>query len=373
MLRDSAHIQESDVKFVNKRRAREGKHLFEPLYSAADAEEAIKRFRGVGFRAPRNLFPGVSLTLLDAGHILGSSIIRLELSQGKRSTVFVFSGDLGRPGTPIIKDPEVPQGVETLVMESTYGSRCHEPIIDNRRTLQEIIERTVRRGGKVIIPCFAVGRTQEILYQLNALWEEGLLPRIPVYVDSPMAASATEIFKRHPECYDAAMISANRAATNGSALEFPGVVLTRSVDESKAIATRGGSSIIMSASGMCESGRILHHLANNLGDARNTVLFVGFQAEHTLGRKLLNGITPVNVFGEPVEVQAEVARIEGFSAHAGQDELLAWVDGVARGGALRRVALVHGEGDSLTVLREKIRERHSVEVIVPTRGEALDF
>ncbi len=357
MLLDSAHIQENDIEFVNKKRARAGEPPFKPLYTQADAVEALKYFHAIAYDRQVEIMPGVTLAFYDAGHMLGSAIVVLNIEDREtgRDVRLVFSGDLGQPGLPILRDPTPIDRADVLLMESTYGDKKHDDFVDSKRGLAQVIIDTYKRDGKVIIPSFAVGRTQEIVYALHQLAESAKIPRLPIFVDSPLAVNVTAIFSHHPEAYDEEtrqFISGHKGMTDP--FGFEGLHYTRSVEESKQINFLKGAAVIISASGMAESGRIQHHLANNIEDARNTVLIVGYQGENTLGRKIQEKEEKVKIFGEWYQLRADVQVLTGFSAHADRPNLLKWA------GALKkkpvRTFLVHGEDKPLAALAEGLRK-----------------
>ncbi|MCS7260232.1 MAG: MBL fold metallo-hydrolase, partial [Anaerolineae bacterium] len=286
----------------------------------------------------------------------------------------LFSGDIGRKGLPILRDPQTADRVDFLVMESTYGDRLHETPDQAKESLRQAAEMTYQRGGKLLIPCFAVGRTQEIVYRLNQLWEEGQLPHMDVFVDSPLAANATEIFRMHPECFDEEMLDLMLREHDRDPFGFSRLRYVRSVEASKALNTLASPAIIISASGMCEAGRILHHLKNNIEDPRTMILFVGFQAENTLGRKLLDGQNPVPILGEQFRVRAEVRRADGYSAHADQAELISWAQRIHRVSALRTIFLVHGEAPSCQALAQALGGRiPGTRIEIPYRGDRVEL
>jgi metallo-beta-lactamase family protein len=292
----------------------------------------------------------------------------LDASENGRQTRLVFSGDLGRSNMPILRDPRIPDSGDVLIIESTYGDRRHEDIRDGSEKVRRVIDRVAARGGKVIVPSFSVGRTQEFVYCLHGLFNEGLLPRIPIFVDSPLAVNATEVFRRHPECYDAE--TNEMLETADDAFGFRGLKYIRETEESKALNLLEGPAIIISASGMCEAGRILHHLKNNIENPANCVLVIGYMAENTLGRRLVERHREVRVFGETYQLRAEVEVLNAFSAHADSDDLMALARRVAEGGTLRKVFVVHGEPKRSTPLIERLRaELPGVEVYYPQRGE----
>lgn len=352
MLRDSGHIQEADAEFVNKRRRERREPPVEPLYTLADAEQVNQYFRPKSYNEPFVVVPGLTAEFIEAGHILGSAAIRLEVEEKGRKTRFWFSGDIGRYKLPILRDPVLPHDTDYVMMECTYGDKPHSDLLEAHREFHEVVLRTVARGGKAIIPAFAVGRTQELVYSLNMLVTSGKLAHIPVYVDSPLAVQASQIFERHPECYDAETLDFIRTGHH-PALEFKGLKCIQSVEESKTLNDMKGPMIIISASGMAEAGRILHHLKNNIEDPRNTILIVGWQAPYTLGRRLADREPVVKIFGEEYQRRAEVVTIGGLSAHAGQDMLAKYALAVKK--QVRRIILVHGEPDAASALQERLR------------------
>lgn len=372
MLRDSAHVLAADVAYVNKKRVRKGEPPLEPLYSHEDALAAVEHFQGVGYDRLIPLTEGVTAAFRDAGHILGSAMIEIVSRENGRTQKVVYSGDLGRPNLPILRDPYVVQDVDTLILESTYGDRTHDTPAAAEEQLRCIVLSTVNRGGKVIIPAFAVGRTQELVYALHRLTLARRIPEVPIFVDSPLAVNVTEIFRLHPECYDREINAFIERADVEDAFGFRRLRYVRDMEESKALNTLKEPAIIISASGMCEAGRILHHLKNNVEDSRNTILFVGFQAENTLGRKLVDGWKKVKIFGEEYTVRAAIERIDGYSAHADRGELLDYVRRVQRTG-LRRVFVVHGEEAASLALAEAIRAMGIPDVHVPTPGETVEL
>jgi metallo-beta-lactamase family protein len=369
MLRDSAMIQEEDARFLN-RRAGSGS-LIEPLYTLADAEEAIHAFASYDYQKPVDVAPGARVTFGDAGHMLGSAWELIEADEGGRRTRLCFSGDLGRFKLPILRDPSPMPEADYLIIESTYGNRLHPPIGDAFPELRQAIRDAADRGGKVIIPAFAVGRVQEVVYALHQLMLDGLLPDIPLFVDSPLAVNVTEAFRTHPECFDGETRQMLRESRDGDVFGFRRLTYVRSVDESKALNKLAGPAVIISASGMCENGRILHHLRNTIEDARNMVLFVSFQAEHTLGHRIARGEPKVRILGDEFRVRAEVRQIEAFSGHADRDDLLDWVRPQAR--RLRAAFLVHGEEQSALALAEAMRDLGVRDVRVPYRGQTFDL
>jgi len=337
MLADSAHIQEKDAEFL----ARKHRDADPPLYTMRDAARVADLMVGVPYAQTFDVVPGVRATYVDAGHILGSASVILDCTEGTDTRRLVFSGDIGRRGLPIIRDPVPPGGADVVIMESTYGDRDHGPMDASRATLARIITETAARGGKVLIPAFALGRTQEVVYDLHAMLRTGEIPSIPIFIDSPLATDVTTVFQMHPEVRDQ---SEDLVQEVPRLFRFSLAQYTRDVAESKALNSRPGPMIIIAASGMCESGRILHHLANNAADPRTTILIVGFQAEHTLGRRIVERRETIRIFGEDVPLRARVEVLDGYSAHADRNELLWWLESVrAASPRLRQVYLVHGE------------------------------
>jgi metallo-beta-lactamase family protein len=355
MLLDSGHIQEMDVAYVNKHRQRRGEPPVEPIYTQEDAAASLKYFQGIDYDEPYLLGPGITLTLYDAGHLLGSAIVVLDFAEdnGRPSRRLVFSGDLGRNDVPILRDPTLLEEADILLIESTYGSRIHPPIEDSAKELETTIRRTYERGGKVIIPAFAVERTQLLIYLLNNLYNEGNLPDMPVFVDSPLAVNATEVFRRHPDCFDQETHDHILHDPEGDIFSFKRLTYIRDVEESKALNRRQGPCVIISASGMAEAGRIQHHLKNNIEDPRNTILIVGWQAPYTLGRRLVERQPKVRIFGMEYQLEAEVVTLNGFSGHADQRGLLAWVKAFKK--KPEQVFVVHGDPEAAQVFADLLR------------------
>ena len=362
MLADSGRIQESDAAFVNKKRRARGEVPIEPLYTEADAQHAAQLFQFVDYDEPFEPVPGVVARFIEAGHILGSAAIALEIEEQGRKIRFWFSGDIGRYNLPLIRDPVLPENVDYLLMESTYGDKPHRDPARAFEELHDVVARTIKRGGKVIIPAFAVGRTQELVYNLNIMMFENDVPHVPVFVDSLLAVNASSVFRRHPECFDAETRQFVEEARH-PALDFKMLTYVRSVEESKALNLRQDPMIIISASGMAEMGRILHHLRNNIEDPRNTVCIVSWQAPHTLGRRLADREKHIKIFGEPYTVKAEIATIGGLSGHAGQDLLTQYAVNVKE--TVKKVFLVHGEEMPASALMEKLREQNMRDVYYP--------
>ena len=371
MLADSGHIHEEDAKYETKKWIRRGRLGPEPrpLYGVADAEEALGFFEPVPYNETVALAPGLRARFLDAGHILGSATLELWVAENGRETKIVFSGDIGRPHVPILRDPTTVESADLLLIESTYGDRAHEAASGLGRAFLNIVATTCSVGGHVVIPSFAVGRTQMIIYHLNDLIESRRLPPIPTYIDSPLAVEATRVFRRHRECYDPATLQ--RIESGDDPFQFPNLHFVGSTAESQRLNDLEGQAIIISASGMCTAGRIRHHLKHNVGDPRNTILFVGYQAENTLGRKIVEGATYITLFGEKRRVRAKVESIQGFSAHADQSELLGWLAAVPQRPKL--VFAVHGETRPALTLAHCISEGLGLPAYVPHLHEVTDL
>ena len=371
LLADSAHIQEEDAAYWNKKRVHGGDEPIEPLYDAADVEATVKLLEPRPLDSVFDVAPGIRATLREAGHMIGSAGVLVEIDNGRGGPIRVaFSGDLGRPDLPIVRDPAPLPPCDYLICESTYGGRITPGAEGMREQLATVLNETIGRGGKVIIPSFAVGRTQVIVYYFHQLVEEGLIrPHVPLVVDSPLAVQATEVFMRHPEVYDREASAFN--SQTGHIFECGDCQYTRSVEESKALHLRKEPMIIVSASGMCEVGRILHHLKNNIGNPRNTILIVGYQAAHTLGRRLVEKAPQVRIFGELYSVRAQVKVLNGFSAHANAAELADWTAPLAA--QVRRTFLVHGEIDQAEALAATMRKGGFADVVIPEAGQAFDL
>lgn len=373
ILRDAAHIQEMDARYMNKHRL-QGAELAKPLFTHNDVDEVMARFVDVPYarvaKQWTEIIPGVRLKLYDAGHILGSSVVVLEgIKQGKPERV-AYTGDIGRQGTPLILDPEyVLDDTATLLMESTYGDRLHRPVREAVERLVEIVNRVYVRKGKIIVPSFALGRTQELVYVLHQLTDQGRIPRLPMYVDSPLATNLTDVFVAHPETYDEEAWE-DFGKRGDLPLAFRNLRYVTTQDESKALNSLSGPFLVISASGMCEAGRILHHLINSLGDPRNIVLITGFQAQHTLGRRLVEGFKSVKIFGQPHRVAAEVEVLNEFSAHADAEGLQGYAEHVP---GLKNIFLVHGETSQAHGLQQRLLKAHpDWHVVVPTIGQSTE-
>jgi metallo-beta-lactamase family protein len=354
MLLDSGHIQESDVIFVNKRRLARGEPPIEPLYTQEDAALVAMLFETRKYGELFEPVPGVTASLVDAGHILGSASMNLEIDEKGRRSRLWFSGDIGRRDLPLLRDPVLPVDAEYMIMEATYGDKPHRDPEIAYTELRDVLLRTFERGGKVIIPAFAVGRTQELVYDIQRMFSNHEVPRVPVFVDSPLAVNASQIFRQHLECYDQETMEFVRSNRHEALLGFDLLTYTRSVEESKALNGRKDPMVIISASGMAETGRILHHLRNNIEDKRNTVLIVSWQSPYTLGRRLADREKRVKIFGEVFEVRADVSTIGGLSAHAGQNLLTEYALSVKD--TVREIFLVHAEEKPAAILIQRLQE-----------------
>ena len=367
LLRDTAYVQNHDLEYLNKRRRRRGEPALEPIYTESDVEETLPRLVGVDYDTPVPINRSVSVTYRAAGHIPGSAILEIDARESGRTVRIVFTGDLGRADMPILKDPYEVARADVLVTESTYGNRTHSSLKDVEDALAEFVTSVARRKGKVIIPSFAVGRTQRIIYALHELMQAGRVPQMPIYVDSPLAVSATEIFRNHPECFDDEMNELLRR--NDDPLGFSRVEYVREASESKKLNRRHGPLVVISASGMCEAGRILHHLKNNIGNRRNGVMIVGYQAKHTLGRRIAEGEKRVRILGQLHTVRARVRVFDELSAHADSNELMAFAEGMVR--PPRRTIVVHGNEEASLALGRRLTSSGFERVVVPLDGESF--
>jgi metallo-beta-lactamase family protein len=372
MLEDAAMIQAADARYINKSIDRDGADMdrVDPLYTVDDVVRTLQHMIAVPYHRSIVIAPGVSISFHDAGHVLGSAVTALDIDDEGTTKRIVFTGDLGRKKMPILRDPEVIDGAHLLVTESTYGDRLHKPIGAMEDELAAVLERTYKRGGKMIIPSFALERAQEVLYAIRALRKQGRMPPMPVYVDSPLTVKITDIFKLHPECYDAetrALIQ-----SDDSPFEFEALHYVSDKEESKALDASSEPSVIISASGMCEAGRVVHHLKATIESDKNTVCIVGYQAQHTLGRRIVERRQRVKIFGVERDLRAEVAVLNGFSAHADQKDLVEYAEALKSRGPLKHVALVHGERQAQNVLMEKLEERGLSNVHAPAPGTSLE-
>lgn len=372
MLRDSGMIQEEDAEFLN--RHRKGGPRVEPIYTLEDAEVALQQFSSYDYAKtfspiPTNGGTSVRVSFGDAGHMLGSAWELIEITEGGRTVRLCFSGDLGRSHLPILRDPQPMPAADYLIIESTYGDRLHPSIEDVVPQLRQALQDAIKRGGKIVIPAFAVERTQEIVYYFNELHAKGQLPHIPIFVDSPLAVNVTEVFRMHPECYDGETRALLNNDPDGNAFGFDRLTYIRNVEQSKALNYLKGPAVIISASGMAETGRIQHHLRNTIEDPKNMVLIVSYQAENTLGRRLADGVKHVRILGEEFTVRAEVRQIPAFSGHADRNDLLNWVKPQAH--KLRGLFVVHGEKDSSLALADGMRALGVKNVQVPEKGDSV--
>lgn len=373
MLRDAASIQASDARHVNKQIDREGGHQekVEPLYDDEDVVHIMERMIAVPYHTTIPIAPGVELTFHDAGHVLGSAVVVLDVEEGSERRRIVFTGDLGRHHRAILRDPEVPEGTDLLITESTYGDRLHDDVEKMEDDLARVVNSTIKRGGKLIIPSFALERAQEVIYALKHLRRAGAIPKIPIFVDSPLTVRITDVFKLHPECFD----KETRALLQGgdSPFDMDEIKYVEDVEGSKAITGDDSPAIVIAASGMCEAGRVLHHLKAGIEDPRNTVLIVGFQAQHTLGRRLVEKRTRVRIFGVERERRCEVVVLNGFSAHADQKDLVTFAAQCReKNGAMTQVVLVHGDPQPQRVLAGKLGDVGFDRVAIPSQGDVVE-
>ena len=380
MLPDSGHIQETEVEWKNKKRKRKGEKPIEPIYTAEDAVRCLEIFEPVQYDQIIEITPEIHVRFNDAGHMLGSSIIEVWVKEGEKETKAVFTGDIGNNDIPLLSPPTMIEDTDFLVMESTYGSRLHMKNDEKAQIFLDVVSETLDNGGTVVIPSFAVGRTQEILYEINKLKDEQgddeefrrkykTIMKAPVYVDSPLAISATEVFRENTELFDEE--TKEEIMRGDNPLEFPGLKFTKTADESKALNEDPAPSIIISASGMCEVGRIKHHLKHNLWNPKSTILFVGYQAPGTLGYNIVNGAKTVKIFGEEIAVNARIEYIEGYSGHADQELLMNSIYSYIK--KPKHIFLVHGEPQSQDVLADKIEEETKIGVTIPEFGETYEL
>jgi len=370
MLEDSAQIQRDDAIFVSRKRAKKGLPPVEPLYTGADADAAVRQFVAINYDRPFPVTDGLTVTFKDAGHILGAAQIVLDVQEGGRKFRYLFSGDIGRGDDDILRDPEPVENVDYLQVESTYGGREHSPKQDATAQVGALVRETLERKGKVIIPAFSVGRTQQIVYTLHQLTLAGQLPKVPIFVDSPLSVNATEVFRLHPECFNETIYNFLRQKENPFGME--NLTYIREVAHSMKLNELKDPAIIISASGMCEAGRIRHHLANNISDPANLILFIGYCAESTLGAQILAGQNPVNIFGEPHEVKAKIASLDSFSGHADKNELRRYVERIT--GDIKKIFVIHGEESQAMAFAETLKGmKPKAEVIVPELSQTMEF
>jgi metallo-beta-lactamase family protein len=370
LLQDCAHIQEKDVEFVNKKRKKQGKNLFEPLYDSDDVEKTISLFKAFNYHEDVDITPDVRLQFYDAGHILGSSLVHLMIQEKERVISFAFSGDLGRPDMPILRDPDKIPNVDYFVCESTYGGRFHDTFDVSGGKVIEVLKKAVTNKSKVIVPSFSVGRTQEIVYILHNIFEAHPELRIPIYVDSPLSVNATEVFRQHPECFD--FETSRFIMKHEDPFGFNLLNYITSVDSSKALNDMRGPIMIISSSGMAEAGRIQHHLANNIQDPNNMVLMVGYCAEHTLGRKIIEGEKELHILGETYQMKAEVILFNSLSAHADSNELVDYCKTLDTT-KMKKVFLVHGDIDQQEKFKVRLNEVGFKNVEIPKKGEVFEI
>lgn len=371
MLMDSGYIQEKDAEYLNKKLLKSGKEPIEPLYTKEDAARVAPHFSVLHYEQSFEPIPGVKAQLVDAGHILGSAAVVLDIQENGRSFRLWFSGDIGRPGLLLIRDPILPQQADYLIMESTYGDTKKRDPEEAFVELRDVVQRTVRRKGRVIIPAFAVGRTQELVFALHKMIESGDIPEIPVFVDSPLAIRASQVFREHQECFDEETRRFIARDPHQAALGFERLRYTLSVEESKQINYTKPPFVVISASGMAETGRILHHLKNHIEDPRNTILIVSWQAPNTLGRRLADQEKDIRIFGERYYRKAEVVTINGFSSHAGQEGLLAYAGATQE--TVKKIFLVHGEPRGAEPLMEKMKSMGFENIAYPSQGSTYEL
>lgn len=368
ILLDSAHIQEEDAAYKKKRHEKEGRrgpYPEEPLYTTEDAEATFPLFLQVDYKSCVKVNENLEACFYDAGHVLGSSIIKLTISKNEQKRIILFSGDIGRPGRPIVCDPASFEKADYVLIESTYGDRVHQPTEDIANKMAEVINTTYKRGGKIIIPSFALERAQEVLYYLNDLFIKNKIPQIKVFLDSPMAARITKVFKKHADMFDKAMLEF--VNNHESPFSFPLLNIVETTEQSKSLNEINGPVIIIAGSGMCTGGRVKHHLVNNISDAKNTIMFVGYQAVGTLGRSIVDGIKKVRILGSKRDVIADIIRIHGFSAHADKTELINWLKKIKA--CPRKIFVVHGEKESSQAFAKEVSKQIGCKAVVPEFGE----
>ena len=370
MLKDSAHIQEKDVEFVNKRRKKQGKNPFEPLYTNADADNVLPLLNEKNYHDEFEIDNGVKVKFYDAGHILGSAITLITIKENGRTINLGFSGDLGRPNLPILKDPEKIPDVDYFICESTYGGRFHDNIEGTNAKLAEVINRAVSRNGKIIIPAFSLERTQELVYAFHKIFESSKAQRIPIYVDSPLSTNATEVFRKHPECFDEDTIQFMEKYEDP--FGFNKLTYITKVEDSKKLNDIAGPMVIISASGMAETGRILHHLANNIENEKNIILMAGYCAENTLGRKLIEKEPVVKIFGDEYNVRAEVVVMNSLSAHADSNELTNYCNNFDKK-RMKNIFLVHGDYDQQVKFNDRLKSIGFEKISIPARGDVFEI
>lgn len=369
MLMDSAYLQVKDVKYVNKKRRKQGKTPFEPLYTQDEAADSLESFRAVPYENPIEVATGVRVNFHDAGHILGAAITEVEVTEDGDTTRLLYTGDLGRPEQPILRDPVIVRDIDVLITESTYGDRLHPAKEDVKQTLQDVCQRTLDNSSRLIVPAFSVGRTQQLVYFLHELWKEDRLCDIPIYVDSPLSTKATQVYKNHPECYDMDMMA--NIMDDDNPFTMDNITYTANVEESKELNDMNGPVIIISASGMCEGGRILHHLKNTVRDDNNTILIVGYQAENTLGRRIVNEEDTVKIYGEEYPLNSKVVSIQALSAHADRDEMLTYFKEM--GLDVDRAFVVHGEPEQQKPFAQSLSDMGAQNVHIPELDNTFEL
>ncbi len=370
LLTDCAHIQERDIEYVNARRIKQGKNPFEPLYDQKDVDNTMSLFKAVDYHTDIDIFDSIRLTFFDAGHILGSSIVHLMIEENGKTISLAFSGDLGRPNLPILRDPEKIPDIDYLICESTYGGRFHDSYNLSGEKMAEVLNKAVKQKSKIIVPSFSVGRTQELVYLLNEIFEQKKAPRIPIYVDSPLSVNATQVFREHSECFD--FETSRYILKHQDPFGFSQLNYVKNVTESKNLNKVPGPCMIISSSGMAEAGRIQHHLANNISNPKSIILIVGYCAEYTLGRKLVEKVTPLSILGDEYDVKAEVIVFNSLSAHADSNELLHYLNTFDKK-QLKTIFLVHGDNDQQLKLKERLLADNFSNVEIPARGNVFEI
>lgn len=373
MLLDTAHIMKSDSEHIERliEKGVLGLTKSEPIYDQEDVMGTLGLMIGLPYHHKQLIAPGIELTFLDAGHVLGSAICVLDIEDENQKVRLAFTGDLGRKHLPILRSPEIPEGVSCLLTESTYGDRLHDPIELTANALANLINKAYKRGGKIVIPTFALERAQEVIYELRQLRAKNQIPKIPVYVDSPLTVKLTDVFELHPECYDQETFSLLHS--HDSLFEFDGLMYVNSVEDSKHIDSDASPCVILSASGMCEGGRVLHHLQAIVEDPKNMILIVGYQAEHTLGRRIVEKRPEVKIFGQMHALKAEVQVLNGFSGHADQKGLIDFAESVRSKGSLEQIILVHGERKAQEILSKKLRKLGDMKIQIPEPGDRISL
>ena len=371
MLEDSARVQEYDCRFVNKQERRRGKTCVQPMYDADDVRKIVKRFEGARYGDQLKIAPRLTASFHDAGHILGSAAVRVKYTAGGNTTTVLFSGDLGRSNMPILRDPEPPPPCDVLILESTYGDRLHEQSNDEmKKKALDLLAHARKYKSKIIVPAFAVGRTQELVMRIKELVGEGQIDPVPIYIDSPLADKATDVFKRHPECYDEETMKT--FSRDGDVFASRYIRFISSSDDSKRLNAMRGPCVIISSSGMCEGGRVIHHIKHAIQEEANIIAFVGFQAEHTLGRKLVEGWDVVPIFGVPTPRRAQIVKFNGLSAHADRNDLLAYVRAIDP--LPSTIFIVHGEEKQALSLGAAIQAEHpKIDVRIPHQGSTHEI